>query len=66
MVQLTESSQLLLRTHVAMEILVSLSLIGRLLARWKKQARVGWDDCWAIMAWIMFAAYFGLLAFESE
>ncbi|KAI1320901.1 hypothetical protein F5Y16DRAFT_76735 [Xylariaceae sp. FL0255] len=64
MTQLTESSQILLRTHIVLLVVVSIIVAGRFLARFKKRAQLSWDDAWAVGAWISFTSYSALIIFE--
>lgn len=61
MPSLDAESWLIARVCIAMEVLVTLSCLGRFLARWQKRLRLEWDDGWIVVAWVLYTTYFSLV-----
>ncbi|KAI0003169.1 hypothetical protein F4779DRAFT_602139 [Xylariaceae sp. FL0662B] len=66
MVELDSNSRLVLRTSIALGVLVTLSVICRFLARWLKRAAIRWDDAWVVVAWLNFTAFFAVVTISMN
>ncbi|KAI1126893.1 hypothetical protein F5Y10DRAFT_243723 [Nemania abortiva] len=62
MASLNADSLLLIRVYIALECLVTFSVVCRFLARWKSHAPVAWDDAWVVIAWVFYiTVYFSVV-----
>ncbi len=66
MVTLNSNSQRVLRVYIALEVLVTVSVLCRFLARRRNRAPIKWDDAWILIAWANYTAYFGLSFYSSK
>lgn len=60
MVVLNEDSRLVLRTDIALEVIVTLAVICRFGCRLVKRAAFAWDDGWMVFAWAAYTAFAAL------
>lgn len=66
MANLNGDSWLIVRVYIALETLVTLSVVCRFFARHRKSAPIRWDDAWAVFGWINYTVYVGLVMKSGE
>lgn len=52
--KLNGNSQLVLRSYIALYVVVTLSITSRFAARWKTGAAIKWDDGWITVAYVLY------------
>lgn len=66
MVALSADSHLVLRTYIAMEIIVTLSVLARSWARFITRLPILWDDLWMLAIWAFYTTFIVVVMISSN